>query len=102
MTSLPLMIAAKTRESVSLFIPRYFGNDRAHRMTSQKSTYIVIETTDRLSGKDDAVKVMSSPNLQNRNLITIVIRESSILCDFSHDNSVRFQYVVHANELACL
>jgi serine/threonine protein kinase len=96
------MIAAETSECVSLFIPQSFGNYIAHTVIGQGSTCVVIEATDRSSGKDYAVKVMSSSNLKDRNLIPRVTREISILGDLSHDNIVRFHEVIHANDFIFL
>jgi serine/threonine protein kinase len=96
------MIVAETSERVSLSIPRYFGNYIAHKVIGQGSTCVVIEATDCSSGKDYAVKVMSSSNLRDQNLMTKVTREILILSNLSHDNVVRVHDIIHANDLIFL
>jgi serine/threonine protein kinase len=84
------MIEAETTEFVSLSIPRQFGNYTVHKILGQGSTGVVVEATDRLSGKDYAVKVMSYSDLKSRNLLLKVERELGILRRISHEHVLRF------------
>jgi serine/threonine protein kinase len=89
-------------DSLSLVIPQHFGNYISHQVIGQGSTCIVIEATDRSSGKDYAVKVMSSSDLAAHNLIKKINREISILRSLTHPNIVRFHDFIRQDDLLFL
>jgi serine/threonine protein kinase len=93
------MIEAETAESVSLSIPRHFGNYTAHKVIGQGSTCVVLEATDLLSRKDYAVKVMSCSVLKAANLATKVEQEICILRSLTHENVVAFHDLVRQGDL---
>jgi serine/threonine protein kinase len=93
------MIQAQTETFANLEIPRQFGNYTAEKVIGQGSTCVVLEAFDRLTGKDYAVKVMSTPDLESRGIISKVRTELSILGGLSHPHVIQFREVIGVGDL---
>jgi serine/threonine protein kinase len=93
------MIKAETAEYVLLSIPRHFGNYTASKVIGQGSTCAVLEATDRSTGRDYAVKVMSSSDLESRGITHKVETELSILRRISHKHVIHFHEVISDGNL---
>jgi serine/threonine protein kinase len=93
------MIEAETAESVSLCIPRHFGNYTAGRVIGQGSTCAVVEATDRSTGQVYAVKVMSTSNLEDCGIKSKVETELAILGRVSHKHVIQFREFISDNTL---
>jgi serine/threonine protein kinase len=65
----------------------------------QGSTCVVLDVTDRTSGNDYAVKVMSYHDLNSRGLLPDIERELTILRRFSHSHILRFREFLRCGDL---
>jgi serine/threonine protein kinase len=94
-----MMIDAETADGVTLSIPRQFYNYSVQKVIGQGSTSVVVEVTDRRSGKDYAVKVMSRKDLQAQNLLHMIEREVTLLRRLSHERVLHFHEFVSQGDL---
>jgi serine/threonine protein kinase len=98
-TSFTMTFDAETANFITLSIPRQFGNYTVHKVIGQGSTSVVVEVTDRSSGKDYAAKVMSHKDLRTRNLYQMVEREVRLLQRLSHEHILHFHELVNQGDL---
>jgi serine/threonine protein kinase len=96
------MIGTETNEFVILNVPYQFGNYTVGKVIGQGSTCTVFEATDRSTGKDYAVKVMSLRDLQGRTTPSKVETELAILARVSHDHVIQFREVIRTADLLLL
>jgi serine/threonine protein kinase len=93
------MLTVETEQFVPLSVPQQIGNYMLHRVIGQGSTCAVLEATDRLTGKDYAVKVMSYADLKSQNLLRKLERELSIIQSLHHDHIIRFREIIRDGDL---
>jgi serine/threonine protein kinase len=93
------MITAKTDAAIILSIPTRVGNYTFQRVIGQGCMSVVLEATDRSSGKVFAVKVMSRTDLECRKLMNKVMRKVSILKRVQHKHIIHLQQVFARHDL---
>jgi serine/threonine protein kinase len=93
------MLHVETDEMFTLEIPRYIDNYVIGHILGKGITSAVLSATDRRTGKEYALKVMSSSNLTDHRLLSKINRELAIVQTLNHKNIVRFYDVIVQEDL---
>jgi serine/threonine protein kinase len=93
------MLRAQNQSGLLLSIPRRVDNYVLGQIIGEGMTCVVVAARDRSSGKEYAVKVMSSSNLQQTNMRDKVDQEISIIRELNHEHIVRFHEEFTQNDL---
>jgi serine/threonine protein kinase len=96
------MIHVLTEEDFLLTMPCHIGNYAIGNVMGQGASSVVLAAVDRSSGKEYAIKVMSSLDIQNRNIRHKIDRELAIITTLDHENIVRFREVLCEGDLICV
>jgi serine/threonine protein kinase len=96
------MLKAETSDGKILSIPPQFGHYPVKRVIGSGSTCVGLEAIDHLSGKDCAVKVMSSSDLEQHGMWRVADREIGLLRRLSHDRIVRLREFLREGDLLLL
>jgi serine/threonine protein kinase len=93
------MLEVEIDSFVSLVIPQRVGNYTFRNVIGQGSSSAVLAATDRSSGRDYALKVMSHSDLVERNLLQKVERELTIIQTVNHEHIIRFHEIFRQDDL---
>jgi serine/threonine protein kinase len=93
------MLQVETEHFFTIDVPRCIDNYVIGDVLGRGSTSAVLAATDRRTGQEYAVKVMSFFDLTTRNLLSKINRELSIVQRLNHKHIIQFYDVIYENDL---
>jgi serine/threonine protein kinase len=98
-TSFVTMIETQTEHCYTLHVPKQIGHYVLGQVIGRGATSVVFSATDRQTGKEYAMKVMSRFDLDGQGLLQHIERELSIIQTLHHSNIIEFHELVRDSDL---
>jgi serine/threonine protein kinase len=98
----PMEFALYTDSGCLLWIPKQIDNYTLHANIGTGATGVVLDATDRRSGQDFAIKVMSWSDIEQRRMSHKIERELSIVPTLKHQYIAEFHEVFRVGDFVCV